>query len=418
MTHLLVFKVLIGTNLDASVGNRSTVAGSTRQVCNLIAVVSEVVIQRPVPVFRANDLPTDSGLNTHVAQRANVLPSLVAVCGKGFCRSKVEQVLSFTIVPVNATREALVKQTPVNTYIIGSCGLPFQFRSVVIGTIQSTVVCCRIESVLVDVLGIGWNPSVVIVHILLTSLTPAQTELQVGQPLDILQIVLFFHFPHKSERGEYSPVVLETRRTIITHRSGHIVAVHQAPVSTAEERNQIVLCTIPFVSLVVSLTTEALVIIRAGIVTTIVIVGTLPEMLVLVTAHDIEVILSLVVKVVVVLCISTQREVTLKNRLTSMITIVVVGIVRISRRVDRNLLTFSHISTECCVQAKIFESMHLIVDVSTADKLTAVSYIIALVEHGQWVLGGKFIPSVRPCGITIVTSLQPLEVATQVVHRL
>ena len=70
------------------------------------------------------------------------------------------------------------------------------------------------------------------------------------------------------------------------------------------------------------------------------------------------------------------------------------------------------------MQAKIFESMHLIVDVGTADKLTAVGYIIVLVEYGQRVLGGKFIPSVRPCGITIVTSLQPLEVATQVVHRL
>ena len=101
-----------------------------------------------------------------------------------------------------------------------------------------------------------------------------------------------------------------------------------------------------------------------------------------------------------------------------MIAIIVIGVVRISRRVDGYLLTFSHISTECCVQAQVLEAMHLIVDVSAADELTAVGHIITLVEHSQRVLGRKLIPCIWPCGITIVTSLQPLEVAAHVGQRL
>ena len=139
MTHLLIFEVFIGTDLDACVGDRSTIAGNTGKVKNLVAVVSEVVVQGPVPVLRTDHLPTDGRLNTHVAQRTDVLPCLVTECRESLCRSIVEQVFGLTIVPVNATSEALVKHTPVNTYIIGSGGLPLQLRSVVVRTIERTI---------------------------------------------------------------------------------------------------------------------------------------------------------------------------------------------------------------------------------------------------------------------------------------
>ena len=141
-----------------------------------------------------------------------------------------------------------------------------------------------------------------------------------------------------------------------------------------------------------------------------------PEVLPLITTHDVEVVdLG---KILVVLCVGRELQVTLQNLLhaiaaiidrTSIVTLVV-GV----------LTTLGDVSTACQVQAQILETMYLIVDVSTADKRTADGVLVTRVEQSQRVRHvGYAIEGVRPRFVTlIVGNHRPLEETTQIVLSL
>ena len=171
---------------------------ATSQLSDLVVVVSEVVVQSPVPVLCINSNELDGSLETSVGHRTDVLCHLIAEVG---CRgdiNRIEQVGCLAIVPVEATADPAIEESPVKTQVVGCGLLPCQvgLESVRTGEIAVAhyiivVLCARVHNV------VG-NVSVVGDTFLLTGHTPTSAELQIREPLDILKGILILHLPHES----------------------------------------------------------------------------------------------------------------------------------------------------------------------------------------------------------------------------
>ena len=176
---------------------------------NLVAVVGQVVVDGPQQVGGADGLPVQGHLDTGVAQRTDVLVECVAEVGH--CRegSPVQQVGSLAIVPVDATTQALVHDTPVQTDVGGRCGLPLQLGVVNVGPSLGAVAADIIERTHAAVAHhVGSKVVVVADAFLLTGLTPTETQFQVAEGT-IFHEVFLVDLPCQGCRGEQCPVLLE-----------------------------------------------------------------------------------------------------------------------------------------------------------------------------------------------------------------
>ena len=227
-------------------------------------------------------------------------------------------------------------------------------------------------------------------------------------------------------------MLLETRSTIITNSCRDIVAIHQRPVGTSEERNEVAVGAevVRRVRAGVDLVTPSSTCLRIdrvgilpvgvglGIVTYVVVLLITPEVLPLITSHDVEVILGLVVEVVVILSVGRELEIALQDLFFTIITIVhrfgVPGLVA------SVLFTFRNVGTKRHVEAQVLEPMNLIVNVGTTNERTAVGMFVAAIEQREGVThGGSGVESERPSLVAgIVGCGWPLEVAAEIAKRL
>ena len=217
-------------------------------------------------------------------------------------------------------------------------------------------------------------------------------------------------------------MVLETRRTIVTHGEGQVVAIHQTPVGTAEERNQIVLGLVVVETLSALGACQRLVVVGLGIKTPVVVVLGAPVMSPFITDHDVEVVLGFILEIMIVLGVRRQREVTLHDGLPSVRAVVdsqgVAGIHICP------LFTFRNVGTQSGVEAQVLETMYLIVELGTADERTADGAVVFQLKDGHRVLGGEVVVSIRPGAVVERgTGTLPLEVTaeiggTRVIHAL
>ena len=105
-----------------------------------------------------------------------------------------------------------------------------------------------------------------------------------------------------------------------------------------------------------------------------------PEALPFITTHDIK--MMILVKVLVVLGVCTQRRVALYLLPITVFTVVHTTWCggRTGEQV-RVLTTFRNVNTQSSMEAEILEAVDLIVEVGTADERTAVGDICLLVKQ-------------------------------------
>ena len=203
-------------------------------------VPRDVIADIPGEVLGDDWLGVNRELNTVVLHRTNVLCQYGTEVRTYRDGHRVQQVGGLTIVAIEAGRDAVVEETEVETCVPCSRCLPFQVW--VVGIRTHGVVVCATEGVL----GIRVTDDIergvaeVATDILLTSLTPAEAELELIPPCEILHELLFVDLPGQCHRGEVAPVVVlrELRGTIGTERCRQHVAVEQRVVQTTEVRNQ------------------------------------------------------------------------------------------------------------------------------------------------------------------------------------
>ena len=114
-----------------------------------------------------------------------------------FSHEGIDEVGGVAVVSVDATRDAVVEEAPVESDVVGGGGFPLQFLVVVVGTVERTVVAGdeRVEAVGSRALGVGGNPNVVADAVLLSGLTPAQAELGLAEIIYVLHQRFFLDFP-------------------------------------------------------------------------------------------------------------------------------------------------------------------------------------------------------------------------------
>ena len=142
------------------------------------------------------------------------------------------------------------------------------------------------------------------------------------------------------------------------------------------------------------------------------VVLTAPEVLPLVTAHDVKMVI--IVEVLVILGIAAQGVSTLDD-LFPAIAAIVGGIGRSGIHIGA-LLTLGQVGAQGEMESQILKAMHLIIDVGITDEVTADGTVILQVKDGDRVGGSQTITGVRPAAvIQSVTVTQPLKVAAKVV---
>ena len=113
------------------------------------------------------------------------------------------------------------------------------------------------------------------------------------------------------------------------------------------------------------------------IVADIVILDVAPEVLPLITTHDVEVILGIIIEVMIILSISRELQVALQNLFVTSATII--DRASVPRLVVGILDTFRNISTKSYMQAQVFEAVNLIVDVGTSyERLTLGIFVTSI----------------------------------------
>ena len=117
----------------------------------------------------------------------------------------------------------------------------------------------------------------------------------------------------------------------------------------------------------------------------IVVVFAIPEMLIFITGHNVEMIFGSIVEIMIVLCVSTQRKVALENCLPTIVAIVGFIVALESRGIVGVLSTFGYVGTKCGMKSEVFKSMYLIVEVGTSYKFPAIGHIIFFIQYSQWV---------------------------------
>ena len=138
----------------------------------------------------------------------------------------------------------------------------------------------------------------------------------------------------------------------------------------------------------------------------------MPEVLPLVTTHDVEVVV--VVEVLVVLGIGAQGIGALDYLLPTVAAIISglgCGGINIGP-----LLTLGQIGTQSQVESQILKTVNLIVDIGITDEVAADGTVVSQVEHGNGVGGCQRVAGIGPCAVVEGRAVaQPLEVTTEVV---
>ena len=357
-------------------------------------VVGEVARDFPHPVLGDNRTCGEHDFNTFVHQSTDIAGDLVREVGTASHECGVNQVGGLAVVSVYATREAVLEETEVQSGIIGCRGFPLEVFIVGIRAIHQTISSHThngITAVListVDVVGV----EVVVVSdaVLLTSLTPSQTELQLVEPSGILQELLFADEPAESCRREESPVLLEAAGTVVTHCSSEHITVHERVVRTTIEADKVVLL-LPLsgrrlVGRSCQRSARLLVGLQAAHGITSFVVGIAPILLVapFVTAHDIEVVV--VIEVFVVLSVGRIDEVVLAFLGIAVIAIIEVGGAPVL--IGRVLSAIAPVTGEVHVQAEVFEAMNLVVYFDITHVVKRACTVVFLCQQRHGVLGG------------------------------
>ena len=132
-----------------------------------------------------------------------------------------------------------MEEGEVQTGIPGRCGFPLQVLIVSVGEIEQTAVVdtneriATVNTACVNI--VGGKVVVVTDAVLLTGLTPTETELEFVHPFDIFQEGLFVDLPTESYRGECCPVLKETAGTVATDGGCNHITVEGNIVGTSEE---------------------------------------------------------------------------------------------------------------------------------------------------------------------------------------
>ena len=244
---------------------------------------------------------------------------------------------------------------------------------------------------------------------LLTGLTPSEAELEVAESLDILEEGLLLDLPGECEGREEGPVLTETGRTVVTYGSSQEILVSVVVVGTSEEGNEVVLG----LELPRSMGTcsTGILVVGLGIEADIVVVLAPPEVLPLITAHDVEMMAS--VEVLIVLGVGVEGKVALGDLIEALAAVIdTVGAVGRSPGV---LLSVGEVRTESGVEPESLETVDLIVDLCAADDRTAVGDVLLEVQQRDRVRGGVALPGVRPCIVVERSSVSPpLEIVREV----
>ena len=190
-------------------------------------VPGKVIGHVPHKVFRNHRFHVKGKFHTVIFQRTDILQHLcIEVCTHRNLHT-VQQIVCFTVIPVHITTDTSVKESEIQSGIISSSLLPLQIRIEGIGT-RSMIICVskRILCIIVTH-HIQRHVGKIRTYILLSGNTPSQSELQVGQEIDIFQEVFFLHLPSQSQRGESTPAVSvsKTGRTIPAHGEGKQITV-------------------------------------------------------------------------------------------------------------------------------------------------------------------------------------------------
>ena len=148
---------------------------------------------------------------------------------------------------------------------------------------------------------------------------------------------------------------------------------------------------------------------RLGIET--IVVGVAPVLLVtpLVTTHDVEVVC--LAEVLVVLDVGSVVQVVLVFLGEAIVSIVEVR--RSPRLVVGSLLTVSPVAAEVHVQAQVFQSVDLVVNLHVALIVIRVGFVFFLVEQRYGVGTCKGNLLIRPGCIAVGTSFRPLPVVVE-----
>ena len=130
----------------------------------------------------------DAEFKTLVLQCTYIGQQLIAEVGSGRSRNGVQQVLRFTEVIVDCTRDASIQETIIDTYVPGSGFFPLQ---VLVVRLRSNQRVFGVTEIIVGTcLGVhiaGHIRIVSVTQVLLSGHTIAQTQLQVRDSVHILQ---------------------------------------------------------------------------------------------------------------------------------------------------------------------------------------------------------------------------------------
>ena len=137
-------------------------------------------------------------------------------------------------------------------------------------------------------------------------------------------------------------------------------------------------------------------------------------MLPLVTRHNVEMVLRSVLKVVIVLCVCVESEVALQLFAPTIVTIV--------RSQWRSwcdvciLLSLCNVSTSSNVQAQVFKSVNLIVELCICYYVAAARAVVLQIQYSHRVLCCLSVQSSWPCWVFVCskTSTTPFEIVTKV----
>ena len=202
----------------------------------------------------------DVELETFVLYLASVNPLTGALAHHTDTWHEYQNVLGLFEVPLERSIQGVTEHAEVHTEV-GLCGgLPFQVvvtQLVTFETAWQSLSAVATLDVVAGTVALSAEASLAIValvdgiasyvgNLLVTSLTPRCSQLQVVQPVDVLHELLLVDTPSSTYRweGTVAVVLAETARTIITHGQAEQVAVSIVVVQLAEIRYQGVALTI------------------------------------------------------------------------------------------------------------------------------------------------------------------------------
>ena len=196
-----------------------------------------------MPVLRVNRSGAEGELQTFVGDIAGV-GELVGETGRRRNLHLLQQVTGLLVIVVHGNGQTVVEPSEVDTGIVLCGGLPLDVlidRSTPVDHGDTAV-----ERTAERIVGHGeLRQCAIRADALVTGLTIAQTELQVGEDAEILDELLLAGTPCDGTGEEGSPLVLvgELRATVRTDACGEEIFVHQRVVHTAEEGDE-ALCTL------------------------------------------------------------------------------------------------------------------------------------------------------------------------------